>query len=459
MPPTFRFWQRTARLKSPLTKFAGLCRRLAVARSGATAATLALSLPAVIGLGGLAVDYNAVSGSKNRLQQVIDSAAIAVAREMTLIAVNSSQANLLAGQYVAANIPANTPYKISVTAELLEENFAVRVKGQQQVVTPLGLIERFVGVSVIEASALARVTAAGQSKLCLLSLSQKTNGGIYMHNGAMISAAECVFHSNSTQKKAVILSAGSKIKASQICARGGIENQSSTIEGQLVTDCAEMKDPLASKPEPQAPLLCNGSKLAYNSGSHALSPGAYCNGLTISGTAKVKLNPGVYFFRGGALSVTDSAEFTGAGVTLVFLDNKSPFKFENNSLIQLSAPTSGLTAGMLLWESASVLPLLGNLTEGLLGLSLDKPKKVTAHHINSDRARELTGTIYLRQGALLIDSTRPIADLSPYTIMVVETLDLYDGPNLVLNSNYSGTAIPIPAGLGPIGGKQVRLGQ
>jgi hypothetical protein len=86
------------------------------------------------------------------------------------------------------------------------------------------------------------------------------------------------------------------------------------------------------------------------------------------------------------------------------------------------------------------------------------PKKTNEHHINSDRARELTGTIYLRNGLLLIDSRRPVADLSPFTVMVVNKLDLYDGPNVVLNSNYSGATVPVPQGLGPLGSRQVRLG-
>ncbi|MFN7321719.1 MAG: hypothetical protein ACK5TM_11920, partial [Methylobacterium sp.] len=68
------------------------------------------------------------------------------------------------------------------------------------------------------------------------------------------------------------------------------------------------------------------------------------------------------------------------------------------------------------------------------------------------------GTIYLPEGLLLVDSRRPIADQSPFTIIVVSRLDLYDGPSLVLNANYDGTPVPVPPGLGPIGAKSVRLG-
>lgn len=432
----------------------------AAAREGATAILLAVAMPAIAGVVGFAVDYSSISGNKSRLQAVVDSTAIAIAREMTISPVATTRAQSLAEQYVAANIPANTPYKITVTASLVENNFAVKIDGQQSIATPFGTMERFVGVSTIFATALARVTAASTpTKTCMISLGQDSNGGIYMHNGAMITAPGCILHSNSTRKNAIILSQGSSIRTQLLCARGGVKNMASSVEATIVTDCPAMKDPLANKPEPKPPLLCNTAPKKISQGLLTLKPGLYCGGIDITGTAKVTLTPGVYFFRGGPLRVTQSAEFVGKGVTLMFLDNKAYFRFLGNSLIQLSAPVSGITAGMLLWEAAAIIPVVSPLVGGVATSTLAKTKKTTENHINSDRARELTGTIYLRKGLLLIDSTRPIADLSPYTIMVVEKLDLFDGPNLILNSNYNNSTVPVPSGLGPIGGSQVRLGQ
>jgi hypothetical protein len=34
-------------------------------------------------------------------------------------------------------------------------------------------------------------------------------------------------------------------------------------------------------------------------------------------------------------------------------------------------------------------------------------------------------------------------------------LDLYDGPTLYLNANYDATSVPVPKGVGPIGGKLI----
>ena len=57
------------------------------------------------------------------------------------------------------------------------------------------------------------------------------------------------------------------------------------------------------------------------------------------------------------------------------------------------------------------------------------------------------------KGRLIIDATRPVADKSAYTVLVVQQLDLYSGPNLVLNSDYGASEIPVPPGVGIYGAK------
>ena len=57
------------------------------------------------------------------------------------------------------------------------------------------------------------------------------------------------------------------------------------------------------------------------------------------------------------------------------------------------------------------------------------------------------------QGGIIIDATKPIADKSAYTVLVVNQLQLFSGPNLVLNTDYSATDVPVPRGVGPYGSK------
>ena len=79
------------------------------------------------------------------------------------------------------------------------------------------------------------------------------------------------------------------------------------------------------------------------------------------------------------------------------------------------------------------------------------------YRIVSDNARNLLGTIYLPAGRLVIDAKRPVADRSAYTIIVARQVELFDGPNLYLNTNYSGSDIPVPQGVGPSTHRTVSL--
>ena len=67
----------------------------------------------------------------------------------------------------------------------------------------------------------------------------------------------------------------------------------------------------------------------------------------------------------------------------------------------------------------------------------------------------MLGTIYLPAGRLVIDSQRPVADLSAYTVVVAQQINLYEGPNLYLNADYNRSSVPIPKGVGPISGRLI----
>ncbi len=96
-------------------------------------------------------------------------------------------------------------------------------------------------------------------KLCVLALAQTANGSVNLRNGSRLTANGCMLHSNSTNRRAVTIGEGSTLKATTVCARGGIQNIGSSVEGNLITDCPDMKDPLASKPEPK-PMPCAAAR-------------------------------------------------------------------------------------------------------------------------------------------------------------------------------------------------------
>jgi hypothetical protein len=106
----------------------------------------------------------------------------------------------------------------------------------------------------------------------------------------------------------------------------------------------------------------------------------------------------------------------------------------------LTAPKSGALAGILFFEDRSA-PLARKF------------------RIASEYARQLLGTIYLPRGMFYVGSNNPVANESAYTVVVARQVRMDAGPNLVLNSNYGGTDIPVPEGVGPVGDSNVSLAQ
>jgi len=74
------------------------------------------------------------------------------------------------------------------------------------------------------------------------------------------------------------------------------------------------------------------------------------------------------------------------------------------------------------------------------------------HEIRSSDARQLLGTFYLPKSTLRVDTERPVADQSAYTIIIADKIELEGKPSLYLNSDYASSDVPVPSGVGPIGG-------
>ena len=118
-------------------------------------------------------------------------------------------------------------------------------------------------------------------------------------------------------------------------------------------------------------------------------------------------------------------------------DDDASFHFTSDTSITLTAPKSGPMAGILFWEARSA-------SQG------------RKHMIQSNNAETLVGTFYLPRGTLVVNASVPVAAESAFTAIVADKLEMLEKPNLVLNSDYTATDIPVPEGIGG-GIKEVRL--
>jgi hypothetical protein len=194
-----------------------------------------------------------------------------------------------------------------------------------------------------------------------------------------------------------------------------------------------MADPLASRNLPDA-SGCLKTKANYKGGTVQLVPGTYCAGVTIDKGAKVVLAPGIYVFKDGPLVVKGGSSLKGTNVALHFVGKNAELNLQTDSQISITAPKSGMMAGILISEDRN------NSTN-------------LVHRINSNDAPTLLGTIYLPRGTLYVGAQAPVAEESAYTIVVANRFRLSEGPTIVLNTNYDETDVPVPDGVGSLSGK------
>jgi hypothetical protein len=276
-------------------------------------------------------------------------------------------------------------------------------------------------------SVTSRAEAFGQSRLCILGLDPQKPGAIKADGGASISALDCAVHSNSKSPDGLRLDGeDSQIVSTVICSSGGVGG-SGTFTPTPEVDCPVLDDPLSSREVPSVGG-CDYLDRKIDDEEVSISPGVYCGGLEIKHSAEVTAEPGIYVFSAGKLDVKDQSTLIGENVSLYFSDEAATFIFDKDTTIDLTAPKDGIMAGILVYEGGA-----GPGHEFL---------------IKSENARRLLGTIYIPSGKLKVDSKSDVAAESAYTVIVAKEIEV-KGANLVVNSDYGGTDVPVPEGVGP----------
>ena len=419
--------------------------------SGSVAVMLAVALPALLGTVGIAVDYSSAMHQKSSLQSAADSAALNAARELIIAEPTPSRLHAIANRTVDAllNAREGASRDWRVKTSMADDRKAVNVEVARPIVPVFGLLNKLYGFGAAEfseASAKATARLSHNSKLCLLTMGDNDNA-ISLHADARLTGASCSIHSNSRSARAISLERNSKLIADLICSRGGIENRGSSVQAETLNDCPPVVDPLRARIAPQIGPCVFSKREIIKQGNITLNPGTYCGGIEIRDGAQVKLNPGTYIFDDGDLTVRGNASLIGENIGLFFRGPQAYFRFTENALVDLTGPKDGAMSGILLWRDKVM---------NLADKASSKPPHLT-NTITANRARRLTGTIYLPEGTLFIGASAPVAQISDYTVILVRRLTLSDGPNLVLNTNYAGSDVPVPQDLGPIGLRNLKL--
>jgi len=398
--------------------------------SGSVALIFALAAPLVIGGATVATDAASIVREQATIQTIADSTALASARELQIALTD--EADVAAAATARARTllaEAGVEAEPSIAVDVDEK--AGRVLVELAVHSDTIMLQHFGYGEIVSATAEARLY--GTTRLCILALAESGSGkkAIRLDRIGTIRAEECAMQSNGTVSDAIDVGALSRVHASAICSAGGVSGGAAAFNPEPQTDCPIVEDPLAAREVPEAGP-CDYKNKTILLGLHRISPGHYCGGLKLGAAALVKADPGDYIISGGDLSLGLAAALTGENVSFRFVGPKAGFRFAETAIVSLGAPKEGPMAGFLFYRDPDPQP--GDFV------------------IGTDLATKLLGTIYLPGATLTVDVIGLVAAQSAYTVIVADRIDIR-GAELVVNSDYGATDIPVPRGVGPTGGK------
>jgi Flp pilus assembly protein TadG len=391
--------------------------------TGGVAVSFAMASPVLLAASGLAIDYATLEMKKAELQAVADVSALGGAKELAVAGTSDHAIRAVVASYVAMEF-SEAGASVTSTTDIDRKEGTIRTEVEEHW-TPA--FAQFLNADITPIRAHATALIVGSTNVCVLALDDSSTKAIHLDMNAKMRANGCGVYSNSNHIQGIRLDMDSSMSAALICSAGGYMAKFSAVEPIPTTDCPLIPDPLADRGTP-AIGSCDQTGLALATGNHTLSPGTYCGGIKIKGTASVNFLPGTYIISDGKFTVADTAKITGEHVGFYLSGNASTIDFKDDASVNLSGEVKGELAGLLFFEDRAA--------------SLNRK-----HHIQSTHVDELTGTIYLSRGTLLVDPNSPVAKDSAYTAIIANRLELTEGPELTLNSDYGSTDVPVPAGI------------
>lgn len=409
-------------------------RHLLTNTSGSIALIFGLAAPVLAGVAGIAVDYARYSNTVSNLQGLADGAAVAAVQGLAVANTSSSTARASVEAYVRQRATDLAWQKgaqdIQVSVQINPSSDVVEVRLSQEW-SPMLAHVLFGNVKTpVEISSTARMVGTG--KACIIGLNDKATKTLHMDDASRVTGNGCGIFSNSDATVSIMVDKAAEVSAQLICSAGGSSvKKKGNVTPDVTHDCPPMADPLAGRAAPPVGGCDFTDYRVSAAGMTRLRPGTYCGGLAIDGSAQVELDPGIYVIKDGPLTVSGTAAISGKDTGFYLTGAGARFELDTLTTVSLEAPVAGPLAGLLFFE--------------------DRNNPATTHRIRSSDARNLLGTIYLPSSELELSSKAIIASDSAYTALVVDRLMVREGPNVVLNSDYEATNVPVPPGL--IGGK------
>lgn len=338
-------------------------RSLRKSTQGNVMTLMGLSMVPLVGTVGLAVDGAQWITWKRELRSAADAGAIAGANSLKnggdATAVDTAVRRVLSyNTQRSYNIdaietpPTTGPFagKVGMVRIVLSTSQKLPFSSMFMPVTP-----------TIKVEAVAQ--ASSEVVNCMIALAN--SGTALSVTGSASVNMNCGMQSNSNFDA----TSSDTIKAGALSAVGTV------VQGNAITANTAINNGAAAAGDPFAGLVSNPNQVCssfplISGNNNNLNPGCY-HGIQVQANATLTLKPGTYYLGEKGLSVGGNATVIGNGVTLVFTNTASPFNSskigtfsaQGTSNLQLTAPTSGAYAGILIHQDSRT-PLGNGANQG-----------------------------------------------------------------------------------------------
>ncbi len=411
--------------------------------SGSAMAFTGLALAMLLASAAIGVDMGYAYMIKTRLQGTADIAAMTGAAELAVEDYVEDDVEASVQAYAALNMPSEPHGEVLGEDDVTLGNWdginrvftpdtepinAVRVvtRRSDDNGNPLGLFfGRVLGIEDVNVSRMAIAAYITSSCIIALRLDQT---GIEVNSQGSITTDNCGVHANSNDEKSLITNSDSDITIdgdADICTVGDYDGDG-YYPDLPNTGCAIMPDPLASLSPPTFGSCDHTDKVVIQNGETAtLSPGRYCKGIEINSGGTGNFEPGIYIIEGDKFTANSNSTMEGTGVSFYLRDKDALVLFNSLSHVELSAPTTGAMAGVLLFADRDIA-------------------EYTYHEINSDSTSQLNGTVYMPNSELIINSKSQLGGPGACTNYVVGNLFVNEGSFLNVHQDYATCGVPMP---------------
>lgn len=352
-----------------------MIRQFAGSIRGGISGGFAISLVPLMAAAAMAVDFSNINRLSSELQSALDAASIEIAVNLNS-GLDDEGLRSLGERVLLANLPDRQNDIEEFFPKFSYLGVTVDQHGTQHLSTEAHHNyshvmpgDVFSQVLPAKVATLSRVSARVGDLACVYALNHTAPRAMEAGGSANISMDGCVVASNSSADDAIYVGGSAALHADCVQSSGGIDATSG-----LTTDCAttrenawRLPDPFADLADPVPPMLLTNPKKSDT----VVWPGRYSN-LSLNGDKT--LEPGLYYIEG---SLKIQGSITGTGVTF-FLKNGG-ISVNGDAELSLSAPTSGIHAGMLFYSSRT---------------------NTSSHSFNGNGTTDLNGYLYFPVGDL-----------------------------------------------------------